>query len=60
MARLLHIYVTCFLTMDQQDHYVRLHKICFVIPVITLKTTFAVVASGLWNEVPLATKKIEL
>jgi len=56
MAKLLHIYVTSFLNIDKQDHYVRLHKICFVIPVITSKTTFAVVAPRLWNTVPLATK----
>ena len=57
MAKLRHMYVTCFFTIGQQDRYVRLQKICFVIPVITFKTTFEVVAPRLWNEVPLAAKK---
>ena len=45
------------LNIDQQDRYVRLHKIGFVIPVITLKNTFEVVAPRIWNVVPLAAKK---
>ena len=39
MAKLLHIYLTYFLTTVQQDCYVRLHKICFAILVIILKIT---------------------
>ena len=39
MVKLLHIYLIYFLTTAQQDRYVRLHKICFAILVITLKIT---------------------